>query len=116
MAVHYARVIALAAVLVGMEACRGSERPDAEQTGITELLASLRQRREVRALAAQGDAEAQSSLGSMYAKGEGVTQDDAAAVRSGLRKTEGHAYICTAAQWLPGSRLCTLAMTVTVDR
>ena len=32
-------------------------------------------------MAAQGDAEAQSSLGSMYAKGEGVTQDDAEAVR-----------------------------------
>ena len=41
MAVHHARVIALAAVPVGMEACGGSERPDSEQTGIAELLAAL---------------------------------------------------------------------------
>ena len=36
---------------------------------------------ELRALAEQGDALAQFNLGRMYATGEGVPQDDAAAVR-----------------------------------
>ena len=37
--------------------------------------------KEFRALAAQGDADAQSALGWMYYEGEGVSQDDAEAVR-----------------------------------
>ena len=64
MTVHYARVIALAAVLVGLGACGGSERTEAQQT-LDEL----------RALADQGDAEAQFNLGVMYGTGRGVSQD-----------------------------------------
>ena len=60
MTVRHARIIALAAVLVGVGACGGSERTEAQQT-LDEL----------RALAERGEAEAQSSLGLMYTNGEG---------------------------------------------
>ena len=74
MTVHHARVIALAAVLVGI-ALVPSTRLYAQQT-LDELPFD-----ELRALAEQGDAEAQSTLGVMYATGQSVPQDDAEAIR-----------------------------------
>ena len=70
MTVHDARVIALAAVLIGISALGPSTRLDAQQT-LDEL----------RALAEQGNTEAQFNLGVMYANGQGVPQDYAEAVR-----------------------------------
>jgi len=70
MTVHDARVIALAAVLVCLPACGGSERSGVQQT-----------LDEQRALAERGDAGAQFNLGVMYATGEGVAQDNAEAIR-----------------------------------
>ncbi len=69
-----ARIIAVAAavaaVLIGISALVPSTLPHAQQP-----LDGLR------ALGAQGDAEAQSTLGVMYRNGEGVPQDYAEAVR-----------------------------------
>ena len=70
MTVHHARVIALAAVLVGMSALVPTTRLHAQQT-LDEL----------RALAAQGDPEVQTALGYKYWVGQDVPQDDAEAVR-----------------------------------
>ena len=84
MAVHHARVIALAAalariialtaalaaVLIGISALVPSTLPHAQQP-----LDGLRP------LGEQGDAEAQSTLGVMYRNGESVPQDYAEAVR-----------------------------------
>ena len=83
MTVHQVRIITLAAVLIGigalvpMEACTGAQLTLDEQ----------------RALAEQGDAEVQQSLGRMYANGEGVPQDHAEATRwYRLAADQGHAY------------------------
>ena len=71
MTVHHARIIALAAVLVGISALAPTTRLHAQQT-LDELLA----------LADQGSAAAQYSLGLMYDEGLGVfPQDYAEAAR-----------------------------------
>ncbi len=75
MTVHHARVIALAAVLVGLSALILSSSVRAQQP-VSELPLD-----ELRARAEQGDAQAQYNLGVMYATGRGVPQDDAEAVR-----------------------------------
>ncbi len=75
MTVHHARVIALAAVLVGLGALTLSPSVRAQQP-VSELPLD-----ELRALAEQGDASAQYNLGVMYADGEGVPQDDTEAGR-----------------------------------
>ena len=71
MTVHHARVLALAAVLVGISAVGPSTRLHAQQA-----LADL-PLDELHALAEQGDAVAQFNLGVMYENGRGVPQDDA---------------------------------------
>ena len=100
MTVHHARVLALAAVLVWMGACGRSERPGAQQTLDEASIENPFRRRlvgraesgpgghtpqqtldELRALAEQGDAEAQVNLGLKYDTGEGVVQDAAEAIR-----------------------------------
>ena len=75
MTVHHARAIALAAVLVGITALVPGTRLQALQT-LNELSLD-----ELRALAEQGDAEAQFSLGIMYDSGRGVPQDATEAIR-----------------------------------
>ena len=75
MTVCYARVIALAAILVALSALGPSSRLHAQQT-LTDLLLA-----EQRTLAEQGDAEAQHNLGVRYAYGIGVPHNDAEAVR-----------------------------------
>ena len=70
MTVHHARVIALAAVLIGICALGASTR-----------LHALQPVDELRALAEKGDAEAQLNLGVRYSYGIGVPQDAAEAVR-----------------------------------
>ena len=66
MTVHHARVIALAAVLLGIIALGLGSHLHAQQT-LDEL----------RVLAEQGDAEAQFNLAARYAVGRGVLEDDA---------------------------------------
>ena len=68
--VHHVRVIALAAVLIGSTALVPSTRLHAQQP-LDEL----------RALAEQGNAEAQFNLAYRYVAGRGVPQDGAEAVR-----------------------------------
>ena len=75
MTVHHARIIALAAVLIGISALVPSTHLHAQQPLADSTLD------EVRALAEQGDADAQFNLGIMYANGRGVPQDDAEVVR-----------------------------------
>ena len=75
MTVHHARVIALAAVLVGMSALVPSTRLHAQQP-LDELPLD-----ELRVLAEQGDAAAQLNLGVRYATGQGVPQNDTQAAR-----------------------------------
>ncbi len=75
MTVHNAGIIALAAVLAGISALVPSTRLHAQQPLAALPLAELR------VLAEQGDAAAQSDLGAMYANGQGVPQDDTEAVR-----------------------------------
>ena len=70
MTVHHARTIALAAVLVGISALAVGPHLHAQQP-LDDL----------RALAEQGDAEAQHNLGIMYVDGRGVSQDYPEAVR-----------------------------------
>ncbi len=70
MTVHDARVIAVAAVLIGISVLVPRTRLDAQQT-LDEL----------RALAEQGDTEAQFDLGVRYANGQGAPQDYAEAAR-----------------------------------
>ena len=87
MTADQAAIIALVAVLVGMEACGGSEPTQAQQAldgvraaaeqGDAEAQESLG----LRALAERGHDLAQFNLGSMYLNGQGVPQDDAEAVR-----------------------------------
>ena len=74
--VHHARVVAVAVLLLGMGACGDSERTVEE----------------MRALAEQGDAEAQFNLGLMYRAAEGVPQDD----------VQAHMWFNLAATQLPG--------------
>ena len=69
MTVHHARIIALAAVLIGISALVPSTHLHAQQP-LADLTLD-----ELRALAEQGDADAQFNLGVMYANGEGVSQD-----------------------------------------
>ncbi len=71
MTVHHARVLALAAVLVGISALG----PLAACTGAQQTVDELR------ALAELGDAEAQFVLGVWHADGRGVLRDDGEAVR-----------------------------------
>ena len=75
MTVHHARILGVAAVLVGICSLGPSTRLQSQQP-----LADL-PLDEVRVLAEQGDAAAQFTLGVMYADGRGVSQDDAEAVR-----------------------------------
>ena len=75
MAFHHTRVLALAAVLVGISAIGPSTHLHAQQT-LDELPID-----ELRALAEQGDAEARHRLGVMYFAGLGVPQDDVEAVQ-----------------------------------
>ena len=75
MTVHHARVIALAAVLVGISAVCPDPRLHAQQP-VNELSLD-----ELRVLAEQGDAEAQFHVGYRYLEGLGVPQDGAEAVR-----------------------------------
>ena len=76
MAVHQARLIALAAVLIGISALAHSTRLHAQQP-VNELPLD-----ELRALAEQGDAEAQHYLGVIYYEGQApTTQDFEEAVR-----------------------------------
>ena len=75
MTVHHARVIPLAAVLVGLAALSPYPRVQAQQP-VSELPLD-----ELRALAEQGDAEAQFNLGLIYHDGQGVPEDYAEAVR-----------------------------------
>ena len=69
MTVHHARIVALAAVL-GVGALGVGPHLHA-QSRVTELSLDV-----LRALAEQGDAEAQVNLGILYHRGEGVPQDD----------------------------------------
>ena len=86
MTVHHARLIALAAVLVGISALVPSTRLHAQQP-----LADL-PLDELRVLAEQGDAEAQDTLGFMYANGRRVPRAYAQAVRwYRLAAEQGHA-------------------------
>ena len=71
MAVHQARVVTLAAVLIGISALVSMEACTRAQQRLDEL----------RAVAEQGNAVAQGDLGFMYANGLGVLRDDAEAVR-----------------------------------
>ena len=66
---HHARVLALAAVLIGISAVGLSTSLHAQRS-----LADL-PLDEVRVLAEQGDAAAQTNLGGKYATGRGVSQD-----------------------------------------
>ena len=75
MTVHRARVLVLAAVLVGITALSPYTRVLTQQT-VDDL-----QLDELRALAEQGNANAQTNLGVRYANGQGVPQDDTEAVR-----------------------------------
>ena len=70
MTAHHTRFVALAAVLVSIAAVNPTTRLQAQQP-LDEL----------RALADQGDVDAQFNLGVMYDNGEGVPQDYAEAVR-----------------------------------
>ena len=84
MTVHHARVIALAAVLVG-SALVLSPHLHAQQP-LDELPLD-----QLRVLAGQGDAQAQFRLGTRYASGSGVPQDQAEAVRwFRLAADQGH--------------------------
>ena len=66
----HVRIIALAAALVGISALALTPPLHAQETPD-----------ELRALAEQGDVEAQFNLGVRYGTGEGVPQDDVEAVR-----------------------------------
>ncbi len=86
MTVHHGLVVALAAVLVGLAALSPSTRVQAQQP-VSELPLD-----ELRALAAEGDAEAQDALGFMYAHGRRVGRAYAQAVRwYRLAAEQGHA-------------------------
>ncbi len=79
--VRHARIIALAVGLVGISALALTTRLHAQQT-LDEL----------RALAEQGDVNAQFNLGVRYGDGRGVSQDDAEEVRwYRLAADQGHA-------------------------
>ena len=86
MTVHRARILAFAAVLVGITALVPSTtRLQAQQPPGDLPLDELRARAE------QGDAIAQHRLGVMYRTGEGVSQDDAEAVQwYRLAADQGH--------------------------
>ena len=71
MTVHQARVVVLAAILIGISALVPLPACTGAQQTLDELCAQ----------AEQGDADAQSNLGVMYANGQGVPQDAAEAVR-----------------------------------
>ena len=86
MTVHHARVIALAAVLVGISALSPSTRLLAQQA-LEELTLE-----ELRVLAEQGDAEAQFNLAALHGSGESVPQDWPEAARwLRLAADQGHA-------------------------
>ncbi len=86
MTARHARVIALAAVLVGISALSPYTRFQAQQPVCELRLAELR------VLAAEGDAEAQDALGFMYAHGRRVGRAYAQAVRwYRLAAEQGHA-------------------------
>ena len=98
MTADQAAIIALVAVLVGMEACGGSGRTHAQQAldGVHAPAeqddAEAQESLGLRALAEQGHDLAQFNLGSMYLNGQGVPQDDAEAVRwYRLAADQGHA-------------------------
>ena len=78
MTVHQARVLVLAAVLVGISALAPNPHLQAQQP-VHEYLRDHFD--EVRALAEQGVAEAQSALGYAYLEGLGVPQNDAQAAQ-----------------------------------
>ncbi len=84
MTVHHARVPALAAVLIGISALIPSTRLQAQQP-LDEL----------RALAEQGDADAQNRLASGYALSDGVPQDHGDSVVSRGRLREHLELRCT---------------------
>ena len=84
MTVHHARVIALV-VLVGITALSLGLHLDAQQPVADLPLDDLR------VLAEQGDAEAQFNLGTRYASGRGVPEDETEAVRwFRLAADQGH--------------------------
>ena len=87
MTVHHARVIALAAVLIGISTLVPATYLWAQQD-FDEL--SLE---DVRVLAEQDDPAAQATLGDRYLEGRGVSQDNAEALRWFRRAAEqGHAH------------------------
>ena len=102
MTIHYAHVIALAAVLVGISAlgplaaCTGAEQPLEDSGAVAEqgdagAHAEEQTLDELRALAEQGDAEAQFNLGLVYREGRGATVDVGEADRWWRRAAEqGH--------------------------
>ncbi len=90
-------LLALGVVLVAAPACTGFKAGEETKAGEEAIdrddyATALK---ELRALAEQGDASAQTNLGSMYENGRGVPQDDKEAVRwYRLAAVQGLAHIC----------------------